>query len=164
MADFLFYFLAALALGSGIAMILNRNSVYSVLLLVINFFCIGGLYLLLESEFLAITQIIVYAGAIMVLFLFVVMLLNLGKEESYERKYDTTKGLAFLVSMGFLAEMLYALADVRQLSSAASSFSFGKVETIGKEMMTNYLFPFEMVSVVLLAAMIGALIIARKHN
>jgi len=164
MAEFLFYFLAALAIGSGIAMITNRNPVYSVLLLVINFFCIGGLYLLLDSEFLAVTQIIVYAGAIMVLFLFVVMLLNLGVEQTYELRFDTSKGLAFIIGLAFLAEMLYALADVKQLKSPSSTFAYGKVESVGMEMMTNYLFPFEMVSVVLLAAMIGALIIARKHN
>jgi NADH-quinone oxidoreductase subunit J len=160
----LFWSLAVLSIASGIAVITNRNPMYSVLLLVINFFCIGGLYLTLNAEFIAVVQIIVYAGAIMVLFLFVIMLLNLGNEETLEPTYDAKKGLAFLLGLAFLAEMLVAMKDFAALSSAKDTFDYGKVEKIGTQLMTQYVYPFEMISVILLAALIGALLIAKKHN
>jgi NADH-quinone oxidoreductase subunit J len=160
----LFWALAILSIASGLAVITNRNPMYSVLLLVINFFCIGGLYLTLNAEFLAVVQIIVYAGAIMVLFLFVVMLLNLGNEQSLEPIFDTKKGLAFLLGLAFLAELLIAMKDFSALGTAKETFDFGKVEKIGSQLMTQYVYPFEMISVILLAALIGALMIAKKHN
>lgn len=160
----LFWTLAILAIASGLAVIINRNPMYSVLLLVINFFCIGGLYLTLNAEFIAVIQIIVYAGAIMVLFLFVVMLLNLGDEHSLEPTFDTKKGLAFLLGLAFLAEMLVAMKDLVALGPAKENFDYGKVEKIGFQLMTQYVYPFEMISIILLAALIGALMIAKKHN
>jgi len=160
----LFWSLAVLSIASSIAVLTNRNPMYSVLLLVINFFCIGGLYLTLNAEFIAVVQIIVYAGAIMVLFLFVIMLLNLGNEETLEPTYDAKKGLAFLLGLAFLAEMIVAMKDFAALSSANDTFDYGKVEKIGTQLMTQYVYPFEMISVILLAALIGALMIAKKHN
>ncbi len=160
----LFWTLAVLSIVSGIAVITNKNPAYSVLLLVINFFCIGGLYLTLNAEFIAVIQIIVYAGAIMVLFLFVIMLLNLGTDEAMEPAFDTKKGLAFLLGLAFLAEMLVAIKDFSALNSAKETFDYGKVEKIGYQLMTQYVFPFEMISVILLAALVGALVIAKKHN
>lgn len=160
----LFWTLAVLSIASGLAVITYRNPMYSVLLLVINFFCIGGLYLTLNAEFIAVVQIIVYAGAIMVLFLFVVMLLNLGSEQSLEPLFDTKKGLAFLLGLAFLAEMLIAMKDFSALGAAKDTFDYGKVEKIGYQLMTQYVYPFEMISVILLAALIGALMIAKKHN
>ncbi|MCZ2356161.1 MAG: NADH-quinone oxidoreductase subunit J [Bacteroidia bacterium] len=163
--EVLFWVLSLFGLAGGFGLILSRNPMYSVLFLVLNMFCIAGLYLLLEAEFLAIIQLIVYAGAIMVLFLFVVMLLNLGKEDPTESKFDITKGLAFILGIAFLGEMLYILTGVsKSIKTDITPFEFGKVELIGRSLMSSYLFPFEMISVILLAALMGAIVIARKHN
>lgn len=159
-----FVALSVIALGGAFGLILARNPIYSILLLVLNMFAIGGLYLTLNAEFLAVIQIIVYAGAIMVLFLFVVMLLNLNESTDEEFKYDWKRGAAFLLGIAFLAEMLYAFSGSDQLMGPRAGFGFGKVEPVGMQLMTNYLFPFEMISVILLAALIGALVIAKKHK
>jgi NADH-quinone oxidoreductase subunit J len=157
--------LSILALAGGFGLVLTRNPMYAVLFLVLNFFCIGGLYLTLHAEFLAVVQIIVYAGAIMVLFLFVIMLLNLNSAHMEEGKFDWRKGLSFLLGAGVLAELSYAIiAGTAQARPAPEAFLFGKVEPIGMSMMTSYLFPFEMISLILLAALMGALTIAKKHN
>lgn len=146
-------------------MIFSRNAIYSVLFLILNFFCIGGLFLTLHSEFLAVIQIIVYAGAIMVLFLFVIMLLNLSSEQKWDQQYDWKRILAIVLGLGFFAQMLYTFSVVKQFDGRiAENFTYGKVETIGKDMMTTHLFPFEMISVILLAALMGAIIIAKKHK
>ncbi len=159
-----FVALSVIALGGAFGLILARNPIYSILLLVLNMFAIGGLYLTLNAEFLAVIQIIVYAGAIMVLFLFVVMLLNLNESTDEEFKYDWKRGAAFLLGIAFLAELLYAFSGSDQLMGPRAGFTFGKVEPVGMQLMTNYLFPFEMISVILLAALIGALVIAKKHK
>ena len=165
--DIFFYGLSVLAIASGIGMLLNRNPVYSLLMLVVNFFCIGGLFLILRAEFLAAIQIIVYAGAIMVLFLFVIMLLNLDVEAKEEHHWDLRRISGFFLGFIFLIELLYSFSDLRQFSpeiTRAQAFEYGKVESIGRSLMTSYLFPFEMISVVLLAALIGAIVIAKKHK
>lgn len=162
----LFWMLSLLGIASAFGLITNRNPVYSVLFTVLNFFCIAGLYLTLQAEFLAITQIIVYAGAIMVLFLFVVMLLNMGPEEKHHTRFDTTKGLIFLLGLAFFAELVFVFKSFTDQTSAvlASTYSYGTVESLGMKLMQDYLFPFEMVSVVLLSALMGAMVIAKKHN
>jgi NADH-quinone oxidoreductase subunit J len=164
-ANILFIILSVLGLAGGIGMIFSRNAIYSVLFLILNFFCIGGLFLTLHSEFLAVIQIIVYAGAIMVLFLFVIMLLNLSSEQQWDQQYDWKRILAVILGLGFFAQMLYVFSVVKQFDGRiAENFAYGKVETIGKDMMTTHLFPFEMISVILLAALMGAIIIAKKHK
>jgi NADH-quinone oxidoreductase subunit J len=158
-----FYVLSVLAIGGAVGLITARNPIYSLLFLVLNFFAIGGLFLTLNAEFLAVIQIIVYAGAIMVLFLFVVMLLNLNESSPEEFRYDWKRGSSFLLGAAFMAEMLYALTSIGQLRGGPkANFTLGKVEPIGKLLMTDYLFPFEMISVILLAALIGAIVIAKK--
>ena len=166
MSTILFYGLCVLAIAGGIGLISSRNPMYCVLFLIINFFALGGLFLTLRAEFLAAIQIIVYAGAIMVLFLFVVMLLNLSESDMEKMQFDVKRGLAFILGAGFLAEMLYALMGFKQQITdkpVSDAFAFGKVEAIGKELMTTYLFHFEIISVILLAALMGAIIIAKKH-
>lgn len=161
----LFWVLSILGVAGGVGMVTHRNPIYSLLFLILNFFCIGGLFLTLQSEFLAVIQIIVYAGAIMVLFLFVIMLLNLGRDADHMESYDWRKGLAFLLGLAFLGELLVAFSFVRDFQvNEVDLFKFGKVEPIGRLLMTDYLFPFEMISLILLAALIGAVIIAKKHR
>ena len=143
-------------------MILHRNPMYSVLYLILNFFCIGGLFLTLHAEFLAVIQIIVYAGAIMVLFLFVIMLMNMARESHAPEPYDWRRGLAWILGLAFLGEMLFAFGALKQNQPTLEPFKYGKVEPIGRALMTDYLFPFEMISVILLVALLGAIVIAKK--
>ncbi len=159
-----FIVLAIIAIAGAVGLITSRNPIYSILLLVLNMFAIGGLYLTLQAEFLAVIQIIVYAGAIMVLFLFVVMLLNLNETTSEEFKYDWRRGAAFVLALGFFAELLFVFTDAGQLLGPSANFRLGKVEPVGMQLMTTYLFPFEMISVILLAALLGAIVIAKKHK
>jgi NADH-quinone oxidoreductase subunit J len=161
------YVLSTLAIACAVGTITHKSPVFSALLLVINFFCIAGLYLSLQSEFLAVIQIIVYAGAIMVLFLFIIMLLNLDNASKEELAYDWRKGAAFILGIGFLLQMLYALRSSLGEgfpNPPATGYSYGRVEPIGQLLFTDYVFPFEMISVVLLAALIGAVVIAKRHR
>jgi NADH-quinone oxidoreductase subunit J len=163
--DLIFGLLATLGVIGALGLILQRTPVYAILFAILNFFALAGFFLLLQAEFLAVIQIIVYAGAIMVLFLFVVMLLNLDKDSADEVKFDWRKGAAFILGLAFVGQMGYAFTGLRGSKIVApEQFGFGKVEAVGNQMMTQYLFPFEMISVILLAALLGALVIARKHN
>lgn len=168
LSTILFYVLSALGIGAGIGMVLHRNPMYSVLLLILNFFCIGGLFLTLQAEFHAVIQIIVYAGAIMVLFLFVIMLLNLSAEPKSSKPYDWKRGAALILGAAFALELIYVFSFVNDArfgqNRVEGPFKYGKVEAIGELLMTNYLFAFEMISVILLVALIGAVIIAKKHK
>lgn len=157
----LFWIFSVIGIAGAVGLIFNRNPVYAALSLVLNFFSIAGLYLSLGAEFLAAIQILVYAGAIMVLFLFVIMLLNLQKEEG--PSFDVRKGVAFILGIGFLVEMVFVLQDFFS-NEAGGEFAYGKVEPIGRSLMTEYLFPFEMISVVLIAALIGAILVARRYT
>ncbi len=144
-------------------MITRRNPVASALYLVLNFFVIAVLYLFLRAQFIAIIQITVYAGAIMVLFLFVIMLLNLGDERLSRWKPTTANTVATLLCVAFLIEILYfvrAYTSKGPISSQAETL--GTVEAIGKVLFGNYLFPFEITSFLLLAAIVGAVLLAKK--
>ena len=158
----LFWIFSILGIAGGFGLLFNRNPVYSALSLILNFFSIAGLYLSLQAEFLAVIQILVYAGAIMVLFLFVIMLLNLADEEK-PKGLDVARGLAFILGIAFVIEMLIVFKGI-PTKEAPEAFTFGKVEEIGYALMTDYLFPFEMISIVLIAALVGAIVIAKKHS
>ncbi|RMG54515.1 MAG: NADH-quinone oxidoreductase subunit J [Bacteroidetes bacterium] len=158
----LFWIFAIIGIAGAIGLIFNKSAVYSALSLILNFFSLAGLYLSLSAEFLAAIQILVYAGAIMVLFLFVIMLLNVQDEQGV-LKFDPRQGIAFLIGLAFIGEMLFVFKDFAG-TSLSGSFAFGQVEAVGRELMTRYLFPFEMISVILIAALIGAIVVARKHS
>lgn len=160
-----FYFLAAVTVVSAILMLLQRNPVNSALYLILNFFCLGGLYLTLNAQFIAIVHIVVYAGAIMVLFLFVIMLLSLGDDKKLREHLGLRMYLGIAFSAGLLIELLYILGfsstnNYTQQSSAA--VEMGTVEYIGKVLFTKFLFPFEITSFLLLAAIVGAVLLAKK--
>ena len=160
-----FYFLAAVAVVSAILMLLQRNPVNSALYLILNFFCLGGLYLTLNAQFIAVVHIAVYAGAIMVLFVFVIMLLNLGDDKSLRQHLGLRMYLGIGFSVGLLVELLYLLGfgnpnNFPQQSPAAAEM--GTVEYIGKVLFTKFLFPFEITSFLLLAAIVGAVLLAKK--
>jgi len=163
--------LAALAVGSGLAVILIRNPIYCALSLVVNFFLLAVMYLLLRAEFLAAIQVIVYAGAIMVLFIFVIMLLNLGGEETRD-KLRVLRPLAFLLGLVLLVEVVAALRyRAYAVENPALSFPLvsvppavtGGVREFGRLLFTDYLLPFEITSVLLLIAIVGAVVLGRKE-
>lgn len=156
---------SAAAVVSAILMITRRNPIKSVLLLVVNFFCVSAIYLFLRAQFIAIIQILVYAGAIMVLFLFVIMLLNLQDEskltESVTYKKMTAVLLAILLFSSFAITTYFGFYG-RFLEMSPASEKLGTIEVIGKELYTAYSFPFELVSFILLAAIVGAIVLAKK--
>ena len=159
----LFLILAVAAIASAVLMITRKNPVTSALYLVFNFFIIAVLYLFLRAQFIAIIQITVYAGAIMVLFLFVIMLLNLGDDKLLKWRFNSTKSIAVLLGLALVAETLYVVLNFTSSSGISpNAESVGTVEAIGKILYRNYLFPFEITSILLLAAMVGAIFLAKK--
>jgi NADH-quinone oxidoreductase subunit J len=162
--EILFWLLATFALLGGIGLITSRSPIYCVLYSIVSFFCLAGLFLTLGAEFLAVIQIIVYAGAIMVLFLFVIMLLNLSEADMEQQEMTFSRGMAYVIGLVFLAEMLFAFGTFPELGIPYQGPFVGKVEPLGQLLLTKYVFPFEMISVILLAALMGAMAIAKKHK
>ena len=163
--ELLFFLVVAIvAVLSAIAMITRPNPVMSVLFLIVNFFCLALLYLLLQAQFVAVIQILVYAGAIMVLFLFVIMLLNLGDEQHITEKLSGKKILAIVLASATFIEILLGVSVHACLPTSPSPVvaSMGTVQGIGKILFTDYLVPFEATSILLLAAMVGVLVLAKK--
>ena len=163
--EILFWFLSVLALGSAIMVVASKSPVYSILFLIITFFAISGHYILLNAQFLAIVNIIVYAGAIMVLFLFVVMLMNLNAESAppQKNKYILCGGTIAGASL-----LLVLVAAIKQTTVTGqmvetNTGSVGLIENLGKLLFTDYVFPFEISSVLFLSAMIGAVVISKKE-
>ncbi len=162
----LFSYFAAVIVLAAIGVIASRKPVNSALALLVMFFHVAGLFLLLDAEFIAAVQIIVYAGAILVLYLFVVMLLNVRAEEGYHKQ--VVIGLA--VGAGILGEAVLILSrsgfadrfPPSAPSAPAAASAVGNTEGLGRALYTTYLFPFEVASLILLVAMIGAIILAKK--
>ena len=166
-----FYTLAAFVLGFGVLVITARNTVHSVLFLVANFLCVAVLYVALAAEFLAVIQVLVYAGGIVVLYLFVVMLVNLKAMPEANLDPRRRSRLGFVVASAILLEvsaiLVYAArrADTIPLPAAGGDAApvAGNTEVVGWLLYTDYLIPFEVASMLLLVAMIGAIILARRE-
>ena len=163
MEIYLFVLLAVIAIASALGMVLNKSTVNSALMLVINLVTLSGIYLLLNAQFLALIQILVYAGAIMVLFLFVIMLLNVDDEQSLFSKFRLKYFLSFLVGSVIFAQILYSIGGVTDMLPQISSdmLQIGTVEAVGDVLYTDYLFTFEMTAILLTAAVVGALMVAQ---
>jgi NADH-quinone oxidoreductase subunit J len=163
MIVYLFILLAVLAVGSALAMVINKNVVNSALFLVLNMVSLAGIFLILNAQFLAVIQVLVYAGAIMVLFLFVIMLLNVGDEEKLFDKFRVKYFLAFFLAVGVMGQIFYSLAGVTDMLPAISEnmAAIGTVEAAGDVLYTKYLLPFELTAILLTAAVVGALMIAQ---
>ena len=161
----LFLGLALIAVVAAIAMIVSRNAVYSALFLVFNFLTVATLYLLLNAAFIAVVQITVYAGAIMVLFLFVIMLLGTEKE-SIDGGIRWQMPLAIVLGLALASELAFVLLrnDIVQGPLTDLSTEFGSPASIGRVLFSEYLVPFEVTSILLLVAMIGAIVITRKQR
>jgi NADH-quinone oxidoreductase subunit J len=161
----IFWILSVLAVLSGIMVILSKNPVYSVLWLISLFFAISGHYILLNAQFLAIVNIIVYNGAIMVLFLFVIMMMNLGATTDPQKKIWMK--FAGVVSGGMLLWILLSVVrssiDMRGRIAEVKTGDIGLVENLGKVLFTQYAVPFEICSVLFLSAMVGAVVIGKKE-
>ncbi len=179
----LFFLFATVALFSAIMMILHRNPIYCAIFLIVTLFALAGFYVLLNAPFVASVHIIVYAGAIMVLFLFVIMLLNLKRDPIRERGKLARRAFAALVVIILLAEIGIlisapffagtaengagqiaggAIVGLANGSSADSTMA-GNTVNIGRQMFTTYLLPFEIASVLLLVGIIGAVILAKRN-
>lgn len=169
-----FYVFGAIAVGSSLMVIGQRNPIYSVLLLIASFGALSGLYILLDSPFAAVTQMIVYAGAIMVLFLFVVMLLNVPREDAaeWDRSHPLNRPgarrLGAALSGMLIVELVWAVWHVSTRQGTAlrdtAAGSVSSVAAIGRSIFTDYAFPFEATSVLILVAMVGAVILARRER
>ncbi len=165
----LFYLFGAIAVLASLLVIAQRNPVYSVLLLIASFGALSGLYVLLDAPFVAVIQIIVYAGAIMVLFLFVVMLLNAPHEDTdYDVRVHPLMRpgpMKFGAALGLLlaVELLWALTRNSGLGAFEDSPAF-TVSDIGRTLLTTYAFQFEVTSILILVAMLGAVLMARREE
>jgi NADH-quinone oxidoreductase subunit J len=163
-----FYTLAAVILGFAVLVITARNTVHSVIFLVLNFLCVAALYVLLHAEFLAVIQVLVYAGGIVVLYLFVVMLVNLKRPPEVHQDPRRRSRLGLVIS-GLLLAQLAAIAGYSSISTDAAPRARvaevvgGNVEQVGWLLYTDYLIPFEVASMLLLVAMIGAILLAKRE-
>jgi NADH-quinone oxidoreductase subunit J len=161
--QWLFGILSFLAIMFALMVVFTRNPVNSVLYLVLTFFCIAGHYLVLNAQFLAVVHIVVYAGAIMVLFLFVIMLMNLN-EDTEPQKTLISKIIAGCIGGVLLVVLVGSLKGAEQLQLHQSGASqIGLVKNLGKVLFGEFLFPFEIASVLLLAAMVGAIMLGKKE-
>ena len=160
----LFWFLSALAVFSALMVLLSKNPVHSVLWLIAVFFAISGHYILMNAQFLAIVNIIVYAGAIMVLFLFVIMLMNLNKET--EPRKNIWMKLAGAIAAGSLLMILVSLVgqatELSHRNMLMKDGDIGLIKNLGKILFSQYVVPFEITSILFLSAMVGAVVIGKK--
>jgi NADH-quinone oxidoreductase subunit J len=167
-----FYAFAVIAVVASLLVVGQRNPMYSVMLLITSFGALAGLYVLLEAPFTAVTQIIIYAGAIMVLFLFVVMLLNVPREEPFPAAMTNIVGptgmrIGAVLSVLMAVEIAWALSriSVRPFSQDLSEIdNVSEVSNIGRVLFTQHAFAFEVTSILILVAMVGAVVLARREQ
>ncbi len=167
----LFWIFAVLSVGSALGVVLHRNPIRSALLLVVNFVVLALLYFSLNAQVLAILQVLVYAGAIMVLFIFVIMLLNLGGETAKTDPLAGQRLLAVLLGGGMLAGLWLAItqagtsqAPVNQRILDAEAQNVSQIQVIGWDMFTKYVYPFELTSFLLLVGAIGVILLTRTRG
>jgi NADH-quinone oxidoreductase subunit J len=156
----IFFLFATIAVLFALVVVLHRNPVVGALALVVSFFALAVMYILLDAPFMAALQVIVYAGAIMVLFLFVIMLLNLQQDEP-GRTRPIQQFLGWVSSLAFGGMLCYYLLKAAALRVAPAVFD-ASARIIGVKMFEAYLFPFEVVSILLLAAIVGALVLSQR--
>ena len=168
MEQVLFFILAAIAVLTALNVILQRNPLYSALSLIGTLASLSAIYLTLHAQFIAAIQIVVYAGAIMVLFIFVIMLLNVPKTQPMIEKHRMLGYLAIPFAGGLIAEAFYVLQKLPDKNPAfltdLSDRSVGSTYSIGFDLFTRYLLPFEVTSVLILMAVVGAMVLARREG
>jgi NADH-quinone oxidoreductase subunit J len=169
-----FYAFALIAIVGAIAMVARRNAVHSAIWLIVSLLGVAGLFLLAQAEFLFAVQIVLYVGGVMVLFLFVIMLVNLDtalQDRQFSRQWPAALGLVAIAGIGLVAVLprsaraaLPALGDSLSKSLNAASATGGNTQALGQVMFREYLLPFELASILLLVAMVGAVIMGRKRE
>lgn len=164
LTEYAFWFLSFVAIFSALTMVVTKNPVYSVLSLILTFFSIAGHYFLLNAQFLAAVHIIVYAGAIMVLFLYVIMMLNLN-DLGEQKRSIAMKSLSVIAGglLGFVMLAIVKRTDELTIIAKGSSAEVGLVENLGNALYKDFLIPFEMASILFLAAMVGAVYLSKKE-
>jgi NADH-quinone oxidoreductase subunit J len=161
----IFYVLASVALSSAVMVIWSRNPVHSAIYLVLTFLSVAGVYVLLQAEFVAAVQVLVYAGGIMVLFLFVIMLVNLKDAIGARvRLHATVSGTIGLAVVALILFVYSRGRIVSQVAGASVLRQGGNMQSLGEALYSDYLLPFEVASVLLLVAMIGAIVLARQKS
>jgi NADH-quinone oxidoreductase subunit J len=162
----IFSFLAALTIATAFLTIYSRNPIHSAIYLVICFFSIAGHYLLLNSQFLAIVHVIVYSGAIMILFLFTIMLMNLNKENEVHKPRITRLGaiVSFLLISFILILIFVNSKPIADGSYDVTGEDYQSIKVLGKVLLNEYMVPFEYASVLLLVAMIGTVLLSKKEK
>jgi len=164
----IFWVLSLLSLGFAVGVIMSRSPINSVLFLILTFFAISAQYVMLNAQFLAIVNIIVYAGAIMVLFLFVIMLMNLNSDTEPQKNFLVqfaaviSGGALLLILVAALKSSFTGLEDTH--IDLAQATDIGLIRNLGKKLFTDYIFPFEIASVLFLSAMIGAVVLGKKEE
>jgi NADH-quinone oxidoreductase subunit J len=168
METLLFWLLAVIALVASVSMIIQRNPVHSALFLIVTLLSLAGLFLLLSAHFLAVIQIIVYAGAIMVLFLFVIMLLDIRRTEAAPSRVKLQKSLGLLLGVVFFVETVLVLrsgvvSDTAAVAAPPLAQDFGTAVALGRALFTGYLFPLQLAAVLLFVALIGAIVLSKRR-
>ncbi|MDM1396690.1 NADH-quinone oxidoreductase subunit J family protein [Myroides odoratimimus] len=166
MVEILFYILSTITLGSAVLTLLSKNPIHSALWLVVSFFSIAGHYILLNSQFLGMVHIMVYSGAIMILMLFTIMLMNLNISHEISKPFITkvVATIAFCLVGLLLLSITMRGAQTYELQYATHGQDFQSVQVLGKVLLNEYVMPFEMVAVLLLLSMIGAVLISKKDK
>jgi NADH-quinone oxidoreductase subunit J len=167
----LFYVFGTIAVVASLLVVGQRKPMYSVLLLIVSFMALAGLYVLLDAPFTAVTQIIIYAGAIMVLFLFVVMLLNVAQEDGHDaqtpapRPGSSARRLGVLLTVALVLELAWALSRLGSTPLApTAAAALTDVGAIGRVLFTRHQFAFEVTSILILVALVGAVVLARREE
>lgn len=164
----IFWTLSVLTLAFAVGVIMSRNPINSVLFLILTFFCISSHYVLMNAQFLAVVNIIVYAGAIMVLFLFVIMLMNLNSDTEPQKNFlvqfagVVSGGIFLLVLIAAIKTTLTGLEG--QSINLKEATDIGLIKNLGKVLFTDYVFPFEIASVLFLSAMVGAVVLGKRDK
>ncbi len=165
-----FWVFAPISIGSALAMLLQRNAVHAALFLIVNFFTIAVFYLVLDAPFLFAVQIIVYAGAIMVLFLFVIMLLGVDRDEVLAERIRWQRPAAILMGIGVFVELVVAIrAGVGFATKGPEAFAEtvnrgGNTQALARSLFRHYFFPFEATSVLLIVAAVASMLLAHRHR
>jgi NADH-quinone oxidoreductase subunit J len=159
-----FIIVGTLAIASALLTVYSRSPIVSAMALVFHFFMLAGLYLTLNAQFVAVLQVLVYAGAIMVLVIFVIMLLNLKDEEFFKEKFNFRKILAVIFAIGLIVQFISIYFSKVSVNTSLPVLSeqIGTPQAIGVNLFTNYLVPFEAVTLLLIVAIIGALVLAKR--
>lgn len=161
----IFYILSAITLGTALLTIISKNPIHSAIYLVISFFSIAGHYLMFNAQFLAVVHIIVYSGAIMILFLFTIMLMNLNKED--EPHKSSLSKIAAVISFCLLCFVMLAVFMKAQpviTEYDISGQDYQSIKVLGQVLLNEYMLPFEFASVLLLVSMIGAVLLSKKEK